>query len=235
MGGDEHFQATNTPFELSKYEGAYEAGRIRILESLIPTVSSGCAVDIGCGPGFYSRLLASRGFAPTSIDTDSANLASAGRFAAETCQGDAVEVLGRLPAAKFQLALALEIIEHMPKSRGETLLERVHRLLAPGGTLLLSTPNRYSLEGLMGYYVTEKLRRKAVWKAWDPTHVHVYTSFEIVRTLRERGFSIRSATGYDYKLPLPGGLGRVPLGPSHTRLFPLNRFAFNLVFECVKP
>jgi len=233
MSNGEEFQATHTPFELSKYEGAYEAGRVEILSSLIPDGRNRFAVDVGCGPGFYSKLLASRGFATTSIDTDAANLASASQFAAETLQGDAVDVLARLPAEKYQLALALEIIEHMPKSRGETLLERLHRLLAIGGKLLLSTPNRLSPEGLAGYYWNEKLRRKAIWKAWDPTHVHIYTSFEIIRLLRVKGFAVERATGYDYHLPLPR-LGRVKLWLSRSSAFPLNRLGFNLILECVK-
>jgi len=233
LGADDGFQATRTPFDLSKYEGAYEAARVEIIRALIPEGAGRFAVDVGCGPGFYSKLLASRGFAVTSIDTDATNLASASQFAAETRQGDAVEIVADLPAAKYHFALLLEIIEHMPKSRGETLLTRIHRLLAPGGRLLLSTPNRLSPEGLAGYYVNEKLLRKAVWKAWDPTHVHIYTSFEIIRALRAHGFRVERATGYDYGLPVPR-LGRVKLGLTRTSRFPLNRFAFDQILECVK-
>jgi 2-polyprenyl-3-methyl-5-hydroxy-6-metoxy-1,4-benzoquinol methylase len=233
MGDRDDFQASHTPFELSKYQGAYEAGRVSILSDLIPARGAGPAVDVGSGPGFYTRLLAARGFVTTSIDTDAANLSSAGRFAAETLQGDAVEVLAGLPPAKYQLALALEIIEHMPRARAEIMLERLHRLLVAGGRLLLSTPNRFSPEGLAGYYWTERIRRKAVWKAWDPTHVHIYSSFEIIRLLRSKGFEVERATGYDYHLPMPR-LGRVRLGISRSSAFPLNRFGFNLILECVK-
>jgi 2-polyprenyl-3-methyl-5-hydroxy-6-metoxy-1,4-benzoquinol methylase len=233
MASDDHFQATRTPFELSKYEGAYESGRVAILSELIPNGAGARALDVGCGPGFYSKLLADRGFQVTSVDTDPANLQSAARFAAETLQGDAVEVTAALPAGRYDFAILLEIIEHMPRSRGETLVERVHRALAPGGRLLLSTPNRYSLEGLAGYYWTEKLRGKAVWKAWDPTHVHIYSSFEIIALLRARGFAVERATGYDYQVPLPG-LGRRGLGLSRAGVFPLNRFGFNLILECRK-
>ena len=98
---------------------------------------------------------------------------------------------------------------------------------------MLSTPNRLSLEGLAGYYWTEKNRGKAVWKAWDPTHVHIYTSFEIIRLLRSKGFEVQRATGYDYHLPLPR-LGRVKLFASRSSAFPLNRFGFNLILECMK-
>jgi trans-aconitate methyltransferase len=79
MDGGEDFQATHTPFELSKYEGPYEAGRVEILSALIPSGQNRRAVDVGCGPGFYSKLLASRGFATTSIDTDAASSESRAR------------------------------------------------------------------------------------------------------------------------------------------------------------
>jgi 2-polyprenyl-3-methyl-5-hydroxy-6-metoxy-1,4-benzoquinol methylase len=231
--GEEEFEASHTPFDLSKYEGRYEAGRIEILSECIPEGRGQRALDVGCGPGFYTRLLTSRGFATTSIDTDSQNLESARRFAAETFQGDAVEVLASLPASRYDFAIALEIIEHMPRSRGETLLARLHRLLVPGGRLLLSTPNRLSPEGLAGYYWMEKVRRKTVWKAWDPTHVHIYTSFEIIGLLRAHGFRVERATGYHYELPLPL-LGRTKLFLSRSSAFPLNRFGFNLILECRK-
>lgn len=233
MSADDDFRATNTPFELSKYEGAYEAGRVAILTEKIPDGHGRRALDVGCGPGFYTRLLASRGFATTSLDTDAHNLESASRFAAETRQGDAVELVASLPAGAFDLALALEIIEHMPRSRGERLLAGLHRALAPGGKLLLSTPNRLSLEGLVGHYWNERIRRNGVWKAWDATHVHIYASFEIVRVLRAHGFAIERATGYDYRIPLPG-LGRWRVLLERSSAFPWNRFGFNLILECVK-
>jgi 2-polyprenyl-3-methyl-5-hydroxy-6-metoxy-1,4-benzoquinol methylase len=235
MASDEDFQATHTPFDFSKYEAPYEVGRIEILTPLIPDGHDRLALDVGCGPGFWTRLLASHGFATTSIDTDPQNLESARRFAAETFQGDAVEVLARLPESKYHYAIALEIIEHMPKSRGETLLARLRDRLVPGGRLLLSTPNRFSPEGLTGYYLNEKIRRKGIWKAWDETHVHIYTSFEIIGLLRAQGFRVERTIGYHYDLRLPL-LGETNLGRwlSRTSAFPLNRFGFNLILECVK-
>jgi 2-polyprenyl-3-methyl-5-hydroxy-6-metoxy-1,4-benzoquinol methylase len=233
MGAPDEFRAANTPLDLSRYEVPYERGRHEILSALIPEGRGCFALDVGCGPGFYSEILTSRGFATTSVDTDPQNLESARRFAAETFQGDAVDVLAQLPESKYHFATALEIIEHMPKSRGETLLSRLHQRLVPGGRLLLSTPNRLSGEGWVGYYLAEKLLGKGRWDAWDPTHVHVYTSFEIIGLLRAHGFRVERATGYHYLVPLPF-LGRTKLGPTRSSAFPLNRFGFNLILECRK-
>ena len=54
--GDEDFQAAHTPFDFSKFEAPYEVGRIEILTPLIPDGRDRLALDVGCGPGFYTRL-----------------------------------------------------------------------------------------------------------------------------------------------------------------------------------
>jgi len=49
----------------------------------------------------------------------------------------------KLPERSFDLVLCSEVIEHLADSAGA--LSQMHRLLNSGGTLILSTPQRYSL------------------------------------------------------------------------------------------
>ncbi len=213
---------------MTEYEHPYEQARREIVASLLPAGEGRLALDVGCGPGVYSRLLAEAGWRVEAVDADAENLQHA--QAAATYPGDAVDILPTLPERRFDLVLALEIIEHMPLARGETLLREIRRVLAPGGTLILSTPNRFSPEGLVGYYLNEKIRHARAWQAWDPSHVHIYSSPEILRLLRRAGFSIVSVTGYWYETRL-SWLGRVALPLVSTRRFPLNRFGFQLIVE----
>jgi 2-polyprenyl-3-methyl-5-hydroxy-6-metoxy-1,4-benzoquinol methylase len=53
-----------------------------------------------------------------------------------------------LPSDQFDLILCSEVIEHIPDPRGA--LEHMHRLLKPGGALVLSTPQPYSPLELLG-------------------------------------------------------------------------------------
>lgn len=46
-------------------------------------------------------------------------------------------------AGPFDLALALEVVEHLPLDEAVALLDAIRERLAPGGALLLSTPNVY--------------------------------------------------------------------------------------------
>lgn len=226
------FQFPRTPIDDAKYaRGEYEPGRVRLLESLIPDGVGRKAIDLGCGSGYFCQVLNRKEWSVLAVDTAPENIANAGRFAVEARVGDAGRVLSDLPDGEASLVLALELIEHMPKPYGQALLREIRRVLEPGGGLLLSTPNRHSPEGLSGYYWGEKLRGWGRWMAGDPTHVHIYTSAEIVRLLRECGFAVERQIGYWYEGLLPlSGRWRLPLASSSR--FPFNRIGYNLMLKC---
>ena len=227
------FEPSHTDLDFSKYDKPYEIRRTKILEEIMPEGHGGQAVDIGCGPGFFSKMLSGRGWHSTAIDTSRSNIESAKEYAASALLGDAITTLSDLPEDNFGLAVAFEIIEHMPRAEGEELLRKIRRVLKPDGRLLLSTPNRYSLEGLGGYYWGEKIRKAGKWYAWDTTHVHIYSSPEILALLNSIGYSVGKIVGYHYggRLPL---IGRYDFPLKTSRTFPLNRLGFNIIMECRK-
>ena len=231
MHSDNEFQASHTSFDFSKYEKPYEITHSKIIEELIPCGHEKLAVDIGCGPGYFCKLLSTKGWKAIAIDTDSKNLENARSYVVETHLGDAIDVLSKLPDNQYGLALALEIIEHMPKTYGEALLRNAIRVLKPGGKLIISTPNKFSPEGLGGYYWGEKIRGGGKWYAWDGTHVHIYSSKEILRLLKVCGFAVDRIIGYYYEGRLPV-IGRWRLPFVKSTLFPLNRIGFNIILEC---
>ena len=220
-----------TVFDFSRYENPYQIDRIKIIEELIPAADGANAVDIGCGPGYFSKMLSAKGWRTTAIDATAENIEHARQYAMETYLGDGISVLSKLPENSYRLVLALEIIEHMPKSHGEEFLRAITRVIEPNGTLIISTPNRFSPQGLGGYYWGEKIRRVGKWYAWDITHVHIYSSAEILKLLRLTGFVVNRVIGYYYVGSLPLiGRWRLPLVKS--AVFPLNRFGFNIIIEC---
>jgi len=233
MPSDNGFQPFNTPFTLSKYDDPYEKSRIEILRDLIPTSHGESAIDCGCGPGYFSNVLTQKDWYVTALDTDPANIKSAAGHAAEVRLGDASAVLATLPDSHYGLVLALEILEHMPKTVGASLLQNIVRVLKPSGRLIISTPNKFSPEGLGGYYWGEKIRHWSKWDAWDQTHVHIYSSWEFVRLLKASGFVVDKITGYYYRghLPLIGNW-RLPF--TKCTRFPFNWTGFNIIVECHK-
>lgn len=228
------FQPSHTPFDFTKYtQSRFEVDRARIIKELIPLGNGRRAIDIGCGPGYFSRELTALGWKTSSIDTDSQNIERASNHADEIHLGSALDVLPRLPSDQYDLVLALAIIEHMPKSHGKQLLLEIIRVLRTPGTLILATPNRLSLEGLGGYYWGERIRGWSKWNAWDTSHVHIYTSFEVLRLIRTSGFYINKVIGYYFEAYLPF-VGNCRLPITKSTVFPLNRFGFTSIIACQK-
>lgn len=201
---------------------------------MIPDDGKGkTALDIGCGPGWFTRILSQKGWNTDAVDLDEENLRKAQKFASNVFQGDAVEILKNRPNNSYDFALALEIIEHIEKDRGRNLLRNIHRVLKPGGALLISTPNRFSPEGWIGRFTSILSGKKGRWNAWDSSHVNIYSSMELIGLLKECGFRIDRVTGFWFGARITQSL-RFPSLLIRSAIFPLNRMGFNVIVRCLK-
>lgn len=204
-----------------KYENSqYERGRVDLIRDLIPR-GPGNAVDLGCGSGFFSRMLKDRGWMVTAVDMEVSNVENAKRFAESGIVGDVTSSLRNLKNMDF--ALALEIIEHLDDPEAFLAAARS----ACHGRLLLSTPNRMSPEGWVGLYWGERLRNWGTWNAWDPTHTRIFTASEMISMLRKTGWKPKEIVGYWYKADK-----YISLPLKRSSRFPLNRIGFNTIVLC---
>ena len=222
-----------TSMNLSKYQTPYETHRSKIITELIPSGERRSALDIGCGPGYYSSILLDKGWNVTAIDVDPKNIDAVKTIATETFLGDAHRILLEQPERKYDLVIALEIIEHLSKGDGEILLGDIRRVLKPEGVLLISTPNKFSPEGLVEHYYAEKIMGRRKWTAWDDTHRYIYSSCEIIKLLNLTKLSVTKTIGYWYNVWLPF-VGQWGLPILASTRFPLNHLGFNVIIECHK-
>lgn len=97
-------------------------------------------LDVGSGRGAFTRALARAGAAPVGADVAEAALALA-RAEAPALEWVLVPPDGPLPLedGRFDVVWAGEVLEHVADTA--TLLSEVRRVLASGGTLVLSTPD----------------------------------------------------------------------------------------------
>lgn len=108
------------------------------------------ALDVGCGAGLLTEPLARLAAAATGLDAAAENIAAAqlhaeGQGLPIDYRHGGVEMLGA--DERFDLVCAMEVIEHV--SDPATFVTGLARALAPGGLLLLSTPNRTPLSRLV--------------------------------------------------------------------------------------
>lgn len=104
-------------------------------------------LDAGCGSGILAAMAAEiPGTRVLGLDANPAAV----EFASRTFGRPNLEFRRGLvdeldaPPGSFEKISFLEVIEHLSRAQGEAILARFARLLAPGGRLVLTTPNRRS-------------------------------------------------------------------------------------------
>lgn len=165
------------------------------LLSLVP--AGGRLLEIGCACGFLLVAARERGFAVRGVEMS----AWASRHARETYGLDVhtgTLESAAIPAASLDMVVMADVIEHLHDP--PATIREIHRVLAPGGRLLLLTPDVGSL-----------MARLAGPRWWGLLDDHYfYFSRQTLRRLLEReGFAVERVTA----------LGRV---------FPLAHWAFKL-------
>jgi 2-polyprenyl-3-methyl-5-hydroxy-6-metoxy-1,4-benzoquinol methylase len=143
-------------------------------------------LDAGCGTGLFSKTAADRGAQVTSLDVGERLLARV----AEKC--DSRRVVGdvqRLPFedASFDVVLSTEVIEHVPEPA--LAVNELVRVLRPGGTLVVTTPNRawhwsITIANKIGLRPYEGLEN---WVRWD----------DLRAWLEQAGIAIEQGVGFN--------------------------------------
>ncbi len=150
------------------------------------------ALDVGCGAGLLCEPLARLGADMTGVDAAEENVAVAAAHAAGSGLPIAYSAgeLGGLGLGRFDLVTAMEVIEHVADKQAF-----VHQLadhLAPGGLLILSTPNRTAASRLLLVEGAEAL-------GMVPRGTHHWDDFvtpeELCDLLRAAGLDVTALTG----------------------------------------
>jgi O-antigen biosynthesis protein len=137
-------------------------------------------LDAGCGTAYGTALLAEAGAAEVvGVDIAESVLEAMAPQMPATVRLEAGD-LRRLHYAddSFELILCFEVIEHFEEPL--VVLDELVRVLAPGGVLLISSPNR------------------GVYPDGNPHHFHEFTADELLAAVGSRLGNVRLVRQHDY-------------------------------------
>lgn len=112
-----------------------------LLEALVARYPGGRALDVGCGRGEWLQLLRTVGLQGHGVDLDEAMLDACRADDLSVEQGDALAWLAAQPDESLALVSAFHVVEHIPFAQVQQLVAEAHRVLLPGGVLIMETPN----------------------------------------------------------------------------------------------
>jgi 2-polyprenyl-3-methyl-5-hydroxy-6-metoxy-1,4-benzoquinol methylase len=166
------------------------------------------ALEVGPGSGIYLSLLAELFDEVVAADVEPAFLTRAAELARAhpnlTAVADDI-TSSELPPGSFDLVLCSEVIEHVADS--PAALAAIHRLLRPGGYLVLSTPQRHSpleVAGRVAFLpgVIDLVRLVYREPILATGHINLLTRAEALAQLRAAGFQVEESAQTGLYIPL---------------------------------
>jgi O-antigen chain-terminating methyltransferase len=138
------------------FENRYRGSREEIRERLSSYVELfrdlGPVVDLGCGRGEFLDLLKERGIAASGVDGNAALVRECKDRGLDVMEGDLLAVLRSQSDASLGGVFAAQVAEHLPPGVLQEMVRQSHRVLRPGGLLVLETVNPRSVLAFLEIY-----------------------------------------------------------------------------------
>jgi 2-polyprenyl-3-methyl-5-hydroxy-6-metoxy-1,4-benzoquinol methylase len=128
-------------------------------------------LDYGCGSGYGSAIIAGKARSVTGVDVSAEAIAYAqAHYTLPNLDYRAIAPDQPLPfeAGSFQTVLSFQVIEHV--SDPDAYLREIARVLEPGGTLVMATPDR-------------RTRLLPLQRPWNRWHLVEYSGQTLSRLL----------------------------------------------------
>jgi O-antigen chain-terminating methyltransferase len=119
--------------------------RLQVYRAFIePLITAGeltYGVDLGCGRGEWLETLEEMGVSSLGIDLDEGMLKACNERGLKVIHGDAIAYLSSLESDSQLVVSAFHVVEHISFDQLQCLVREAHRVLKPGGLLIMETPN----------------------------------------------------------------------------------------------
>ena len=155
----------------------------RVIEDELGDATVGSALELGCGPGTWTPLLARRAERVVAVDLSTGMLEQA-RAAVQTenvtfVNADAARFSSD---SKFDLVMSVRVLEYIPEWR--SILARLEHLVAPGGRVVIVTKTPVSVwrgTGRERWFGPHTLARRITGRKLDDSFWQEYLPVRDVR------------------------------------------------------
>jgi len=161
-----------------------------IVDALPP---AGVVLEAGCGLGQYVILLRERGWQAAGVDGSLEALAACRRVAAVPLAAADLRALA-IRSGALSAYVSLGVAEHDPDGP-DAILAEARRVLAPGGTLVISVPYVNGLRRLGAPWLRHRARAAAA--AGGAFYQYAFSRAEVLAALARHGFAPLAAQPYD--------------------------------------
>ncbi|MFM9939184.1 MAG: class I SAM-dependent methyltransferase [Hyphomicrobiaceae bacterium] len=177
---------------------AYRYGeRAAELVALIGPLAGRRVLEVGCDTGLFVGYLRDRhGAASVGVDVAHKAVAEARKAGLDVRLGTLEQLA--LPPHSFDVICAYDLIEHVADPAG--FLKEAASILAPGGIIVIETPNYDGLIYRLGRGLAQLPLGLAVTRAgqkrlWPPFHVQYFNAASLSGILAANGFTATNVQG----------------------------------------
>lgn len=160
----------------NEQRGAEELIADRARQYLDCLPPSGRLLDLGCGRGEALAVFREAGLEVRGVDSNRAMVAECRERGFEVALQDLLDALRSQRSGSLDVITCFHVIEHLPVDVQVQMLELAERALAPGGVLIVETPNPESLRvGARDFWI-------------DATHLRPVHPTGLLMMLQQVGF-----------------------------------------------
>lgn len=188
----DRFEAEYAALENNRFSSAFTYGRAkidRIVDGLFGSLPPNSAVlDVGCGTGEHLKRALKYGLKTTGVEPAQAMFEMARRGVPGARIEQAIATNLPFGAEEFDAIIMIEVLRYLDRSDIDVALREAHRVLRPGGKLMVTLVNRWALDG---FYLHQRLRqlvRRSRFNTINP-FCEFHTPASAKRMLEAAGFA----------------------------------------------
>jgi SAM-dependent methyltransferase len=156
--------------------------RLAAVRDLVEPAAGERILDLGCAAGAVSHFLSTFGCLTVAVDAEPLAVETARSLFPRLTFEEADVTALPFDDESFDKAVAADLVEHLEHDAFADMLAEVRRVLVPGGTLSLYTPNP-------GHLI-EWLKARELVLAQNPTHVGLRREAELRRAIDAAGLEV---------------------------------------------